>query len=396
MTRPPAASPTRSGVGPMAALALAGLLVGGGVGWLRRPAASNGAPGAGEAPPLGVASGGPRAAPAPARPDDAVARLRALLRRLEEAPAVKAALGLTDRASPDEAERAWRGGRAALAAEGAALAELVDALVAAPASPAVLDLGGRLALLEALLTRSRKPEPPLFPDRADPGLRRVRDSVSVHARLPALDAVLRRLDSATHHRTLAALSLGGRRWETVRSFEDIPARDRGEGPEVAVRILNWFGDPFLDPTHLVNDGVATTLRVALGHTRTYAGVPHVVGFDLRPPRGDLVLAIGYYDLPTTNCLRLDLIGDEEATWAAPSLPERVEVPAGQEGSARVVSGIRILAAAVPPGLRRARLSLRGLQPIGAPREVAKVLEVHQLVAGEVPRALSADPIRGGR
>lgn len=353
-----------------------------------------GGPGA-EPPPAPPATHAPAAA-APSASEVRLARARARLAALrrvsEEDPEVQAALDVTGSVEVSRPTALWQAGRAAFSRH---LREADARVLAWSLSQAlqpteVLADASRLLLVERLLSRSNHRQPPPLVDEAHrPGFERILRHAIHQAWLPDMHG--RAGESRAEHRDRysRALTAGGRRWETLRSLESFTlAEGPGRGPNPRLVAQSLGGTFHVDPARSVPGFVSDGIYTADHQARFDAAARHLE-LTPKPHPGDLVLAFWLGAFDATRHLVLDLVGAQQTLPVVVSLPSELE--AGPGAPPGQVSGylLRVRRAAVPEGLRRVRVRLVGLQPIGRPEATSQLGEVLQLLAGDVPPEVPA-------
>lgn len=375
--------PAKPRGGPAVAIGAAALLVVlGGVGWRLT---------AGDAP----AARGPEptdlAPPAP-EPLPAVEALERFARELEEDPAIQETLALVSESPQDRSREVWRQARAAFKTlvRDHRLAGVVGILEATPLETAWVTRVARLGLIERLLARSTLPgEAPLYREGEDPGLDRLLGRALQVREEPSMGGLPDPEGFRPRRKVYElALSAGGRRWETLRSFESmIPEDEPALGPIDSVRILNpddvAFDRSVKGQELLLDDFYGSS------EAKRFARSPTEVVAALQPFQGDLILALGIHGWGPTAHLWLEVGGARETSnlvMTPPPLPGPTKV-----GDANVRQGVllRVARDALPAEPRRVRLTVRALAPLSSPKAYAEVQELLQLVRGPPPAAFAA-------
>lgn len=313
-----------------------------------------------------------------------LATLRTVHDRVLADPAVRAALALEDPLPASRAQKIWQEGRRALAA-GVARSGLEVALwqLARPTPhPEAYPMAVRLALAARLLSAS-----------ADTGW----SSPWASGNGPGLDRFLRRgvavrWDPAFHARAGETEAQarkrfeqpGDRRWAVLRTLEDLTIPD---GPAQGVNVRVWyengagtrFRDPSLDVPHVVDVGIYEDRdRIRTERAAREVDLP------LEPPPGDLFLNFRLWRLFEVAHARVELVGSEATL---PFLISRRDADlwgAGPRDNQPGSLGVRVRRELLPAGLRRLRLRIVALQPVGISDPCAALEEVRVQVGGPPP------------
>ncbi len=344
-------------------------------------------------PPVTAAAPAPSPTPTPEGSEDAPHRkaLVDLQEAVEDDPAIAAALGMELDIPPGKAVATWHAARARYREMvlGADLGFPVWRLSRRAPDPELLSRTSRLLLIGRLLASAHaRSVPPLFAREEDPGLERLlRAGVAVRfeplfERAPGEELEVHR------ERVRTALTASGRAWTTLRDLESLRIPT---GPAAGVnsrfRLQNWFGTPFVDPALSVPGVIDVGVYQDRDRIRT-AQAPSVLEVDLPAIVGDLVLELNLWRLFHVNHARLELIGAEGTTLVSFSRQDAEAFGTGPSHSASFGYTVRVRADSLPRGLRRMRLTLVGLQPIGTPEPNANLLEILVQTAGPVPPSLA--------
>lgn len=358
----------------------AGLLVGllGGLGLLL--ALSAGRPG----PPPPPAPGLPSAPAAEGTTARELADLRAAV---EGDPSIRAAVELGSDVDREQALATWHRGRAALRrlVGEHQLSRWVDAWTRRRPRAEVQDHAGRLLLVQELLRRTTIPGiEPLFVPGEDPHLGALVARGVALREEAALTGPVEAPWPQRRDRYRAALAAGGRRWLTLRRFEDLLHPDRPELEVVSdLQVRNMAGERFHFPIPKQGSFLVDDVYSPKDREQAKLAASEVV-LRLEPTSGDLYLAFQVHGWVTTAHLVLELKGREQDVLVPLYLP-RLEGPA-RVGCCNVRQGfvLRARREVLPEGLSRLRISIRGLQPLGTPKSALNLEELHQLVEGPPP------------
>ena len=338
-------------------------------------------------------------------------RLRTAAAALAREPEVARAVAITDlpTRNPEErrdfaagaAREIWQRGYPALwrgVFRRFEIPKVCAALRRHPLDPQDLDAACRLLLHERLLARADRAQPPAFDATDGSGLealvaRVLRVASPAPCRVPAVLAGEETPEQ--YHRRVgaiaAALSQGGRRLEVLRGEAELFVRGLGMNPRVRPR--NLAGVRHVHPVEVATDEGGALIVDVLGpdpeewHWRSYQVAPSELELTLHPFQGDLVLTFMVETCTWSHQLVLELEGDGPPVLA--TFPGSALAGGEQEAPPATWWGktLRLDARVLPPGLRRLKLWVAALQPVGLAEPTVNLGTIWQQVAGPVPEGV---------